>query len=105
MMLMGTLCDWRNSKGILCWAKTRPETARSRASERINPPSKNVDKMGSTPPLALLLVWRSKNTDLLPNRQPRFLLAFLHLGVSEKNSCRKLFKRLGERLSLRVSML
>ena len=48
-MLIGTLWAWRNLRGILRCAKMRPDTARSIASERINIPSKTVDKIESAP--------------------------------------------------------
>src|SRR5215208_92311 len=67
-MLIGTLWAWRNLRGILRYAKISPDTARSIASERINIPSKTVDKIESAPLIAIsTFVEGPKYTP--PNRQ------------------------------------
>ena len=64
-----------------------PETARSIKSERINPPSKSVDKTESAPLLETLLLWRAQNTPRSLDRQ--IALTSMCLGVSENSHLRK----------------
>src|SRR5215210_818151 len=90
-MLIGTLCDWRNSKGIRCCANMSPKTARSIASERINPPSKNVDKIETAPLISLsTFVAGPKYTPLPQSTNHAFFFPLWVLAVSENGEYRKL---------------
>src|SRR5215208_2888112 len=77
-------------RGILRCAKMSPETARSIASERINIPSKTVDKIESAPLIAIsTFVEGPKYTPLPRSINHAFFFFLCVLAVSENGQYQK----------------
>src|SRR5215204_6112950 len=84
-MLIGTLWAWRNLRGILRCAKISPETARSIASERINIPSKTVDKIEYAPLIGVSTFVEGPKYTPLPQSTNQAFFSFLCVSAVSEN--------------------